>query len=296
MSKIILCKRLNVENNTIQEVIMETLKRSLGVYVPFAKSEIQRALAYRLSFLGGILGNVLQILIACYLWTAIFASTTATSLNGFTKNDMIIYIIFSTLTAMTIGGGTEWIIGGEVQSGEIAINLIRPINYQARLLSQAFGRITWQFTTVFVPIWVGLTIFQYFTSGKLPPHIGTIFIYFVSLFFSFIIWFFFNFCFGLLSFYVTYIWGLNVLKNAVVRFVSGFVIPIVFFPVWFQRIITFLPFASTNYTPVMIYLNKYSASETLKVLLIQVLWIIILYVCSVFFWRKATKKLTIMGG
>lgn len=275
---------------------MENLKLSLGVYVPFGKSEIQRALAYRLSFFSGILWNVFQILIACYLWTAIFGSTTATVINGFTRNDMISYIIFSTLTSMTIGSGIEWIIGGEVQSGEIAINLIRPINYQVRLLSHALGRIVWQFTTTFIPVWVGMTVYQYVTSGKLPPNIGTIFTYFLSLFLSFLIWFLFNFCFGLLAFYVTYIWGLNVFKNAVVRFISGSVIPIVFFPGWFQKLLAFLPFGSTNYTPVMIYLNKYTASETLKVLLIQMLWIIILFVFSRFFWRTATKKLTIMGG
>lgn len=275
---------------------METWKRSLGVYLPFAKSEIQRAMAYRLSFFGNILYNALQILIASYLWTAIFDSTTATVLNGFTKNDMIVYIIISSITAMAIGGGTEWVVGGEVQSGEIAINLIRPINYQVRLLSQALGGVIWQFIAIFLPIWIGMMVFRFINLGELPPHIGTIFTYFLSLFFSFIIWFLFNFCFGLMSFYVTYIWGLNVFKNAIVRFVSGSIIPIVFFPEWFQRILIFLPFGSTNYTPVMIYLNKYTAFETIKVLSIQVLWIIILYFCSEVFWRKAMKKLTIMGG
>lgn len=275
---------------------METWKRSLGVYVPFAKSEIQRALAYRLSFFGNILWNTLQIIIACYLWTAIFGSTTAVTINGFTKNDMIIYVIISCITAMTIGSGTEWIIGGEVQSGEIAINLIRPINYQARLISQALGRIIWQFIAIFLPIWIGMMVFRYFSLGELPPHIGTILTYFLSLFFSFIIWFLFNFCFGLMSFYVTYIWGLNVFKNAIVKFVSGSIIPIVFFPLWFQKILMFLPFGSTNYTPVMIYLNKYTAVETVKVLCVQAVWIIILYFCSEVFWKRATKKLTIMGG
>ena len=81
-----------------------------------------------------------------------------------------------------------------------------------------------------------------------------------------------------------------------VRFVSGSIIPIIFFPLWFQKFLMFLPFGSINYTPVMIYLNKYTGYETMKVLGIQVLWITILYLFSKFFWRKAIKKLTIMGG
>lgn len=275
---------------------MEKCKRMLGVYLPFAKSEIQRALAYRISFFGFILGDILQIAVSFYLWSAIFTSSSSPTMNGFTKNDMMVYIIISFITAMTIGSGTEWIIGGEVRSGEIAINLIRPINYRIRLMAQALGSIFWQFIAIFMPIWITMVSVRYFTLGELPPHIGTIGLYLLSLILGFIIWFLFNFCFGLFAFYVTYTWGLNMFKDTLVKFISGAIIPIVFFPDWFQKILMFLPFGSINYTPVMIYLNKYTGNETLRVLGIQVLWVIILYVFSRFLWSKATKRLTIMGG
>ena len=275
---------------------MEKCKRTLGVYLPFAKSEIQRALAYKVSFFGYILGDIFQIVIAFYLWSAIYSSSSSSTINGFTKNEMLVYIVMSFITAMTIGSGTEWVVASEVQSGEIAINLIRPINYKLRLISQSIGSIMWQFIAIFLPIWICMIGIRYFTIGELPPPIATLGTYLLSLIFSFIIWFLFNFCFGLMAFFVTYIWGLNVFKETVVRFVSGAIIPIIFFPLWFQQFLVFLPFGSINYTPVMIYLNKYTGHETLKVLGIQILWIIILYLFSKFFWGKAIKKLTIMGG
>ena len=170
---------------------METYKKTLGVYWPFAKSEIQRALAYRISFFGYILGDIFQILIAFYLWSAIFNSSSAPTINGFTKNEMMVYIVMSFITAMTIGSGTEWVVAHEVQSGEIAINLIRPINYKLRLMFQSIGSIMWQFIAIFLPIWIGMVSIRYFTLGELPPHIGTIGTYLLSLIFSFIIWFLF---------------------------------------------------------------------------------------------------------
>lgn len=275
---------------------MEKCKRMLGVYLPFAKSEIQRALAYRISFFGYVIGDILQIAVSFYLWSAIFNSSTKATMNGFTKNEIIVYIVISFITAMSIDSGTEWIVGGEVQTGEIAINLIRPINYKLRLLTQALGSVLWQFIAVFIPGWIALVGIRYFTLGLLPPHIGTVALYLLSLIFSFLIWFLFNFCFGLLAFYVTYIWGLNVFKNTIVKFLSGAIIPIIFFPAWFQNFLMFLPFGSINYTPVMIYLNKYSWYGTLQVLGIQILWVVILYLLSKFLWGKATKRLTIMGG
>lgn len=275
---------------------MEKCKRMLGVYLPFAKSEIQRALAYRIGFFGYVIGDILQIAVSFYLWSAIFNSSSKTTMNGFTKNEIIVYIVISFITAMSIDSGTEWVVGGEVQTGEIAINLIRPINYKLRLMTQALGTVAWQFIAIFIPVWIGLVSIRYFTLGLLPPNIVTIALYLLSLIFSFLIWFLFNFCFGLLAFYVTYIWGLNVFKNTIVKFLSGAVIPIIFFPAWFQNFLMFLPFGSINYTPVMIYLNKYSWLGTIQVLGIQVLWVIILYLLSKFLWGKATKRLTIMGG
>lgn len=275
---------------------MEFNKKTFKVYLPFARSEIQRALAYRLGFLGNVLANMLQIAVSLYLWSAIFNSASKSRINGFSKEEMLVYVIMSFLTSMTIGSGTEWIVSSEVRKGQIAINLIRPINYKLRLMAQSMGSIFWQFIVIFLPIWLGMIAIRYFTLGKLPPNIMTILTYMISLILSFIIWFLFNFSFGLAAFVVTYMWGLTMFKETIVKFVSGSIIPILFFPLWFQKILSFLPFGSINYTPVMIYLNKYNSYQTIKVLGIQVVWVIILFILSNFFWNKATKRLSILGG
>lgn len=275
---------------------MEVSKRLLGIYLPFVKSEIQMVLAYRVSFFSNILVTLLNLAVSYYLWLAIFNSASSATVNGFTKSQMLTYIIISFITARTIGSGTEWIVGREVQSGEIAINLIRPINYRLRLAMQSIGKILWQFVVIFLPVWICMVGYRYFISGESLPNIWILVSYLLSLIFSFTIWFLFNFCFGLMAFFVTYIWGLNVFKNTVVNFLSGAVIPIMFFPLWFQKFLMLLPFSSINYTPVMIYLNKYTLYEILEVMGIQILWIVLLYLFSEFVWRKAIKKLTIMGG
>ena len=275
---------------------MESSKRRIGVYIPFAKSEIQRALAYRLSFFAFILGDILQISVALYLWNAIFNSSSGTVINGFTKTQMLTYVVISFITVMSIGSGTEWIVGGEVQSGEIAINLIRPINYQIRLLFQALGSLFWQTIAISLPLWFVQTFVFYFSFGQPLPSLANIALYLVSLVMSFLIWFLFNFCFGLMAFYVTYMWGFNMFKETLIRFLSGAIIPLMFFPMWLQRLMSFFPFGSINYTPVMLYLGKFKGNEALKVLGVQLLWVVLLFVLSNVLWKKAINKLTIMGG
>ena len=51
-----------------------------------------------------------------------------------------------------------------------------------------------------------------------------------------------------------------------------------------------------TYTPVMIYLGKYQGLELLKVLLIQLVWVVLLYLFGSLIWRRVTKRLIVLGG
>ena len=50
------------------------------------------------------------------------------------------------------------------------------------------------------------------------------------------------------------------------------------------------------YTPVMIYLGKYSGGELCFVLARQAAWVIILYVLGSIIWKQVTKRLVVLGG
>lgn len=272
------------------------LKKRVRVYLPFAKSEIQRAMSYRTNFFMGTIAGLIQVFVTYYLWLAIFKSSSQNSINGFTVSDMIIYVFISNITARMVGSSVDMIIGSEVVKGDIAINLIRPINYRVRLLFQAIGSALYKFIAVSLPIWIGLIVVRFLTVHELPPSFTIILLYLGSSILSFLILFLFNFCFGMLSFYVTYIWGLRMCKNSILRFFSGEIIPLAFFPLWFQNFMNYIPFGAINYTPVMIYLQKLMGVQVIKAISIQVVWIAILLLLSHFVWNKATKKLMILGG
>jgi ABC-2 type transport system permease protein len=113
---------------------------------------------------------------------------------------------------------------------------------------------------------------------------------------GFIVSYLMNFCFGILAFYVTNMWGLSHLKEAALLFFSGQLIPIAFFPEAVQKIMQFFPFSSLNYIPVLIYLKKVSGIELLKALGVQFLWIALLFLLSKWMWNRAISKLVILGG
>ena len=63
--------------------------------------------------------------------------------------------------------------------------------------------------------------------------------------------------------------GFNLLKTSIVAFMSGSLIPLAFFPQVVSAILSLLLFSSLIYTPVMIIVGKYDASQMLQALLLQ---------------------------
>lgn len=276
--------------------MMPYLKSKFRLYWPFARGVIQTIMSYRVNFFMFVFGNLIRTFVLYYLWKAVFISSSNASLNGFTLNEMIIYIFMSSITAGTIATGTDHDIGHEVRDGSIAMNLIKPINYQVRMLYMSLGGFVYQFVFILIPVWVGLLAVRYFTIGELPPDIWTIILYMFSMILGFLVNYLMNFCYGLLAFYVTNMWGISHLKDAALLFFSGQLIPIAFFPLVLQKVMQFFPFSSLNYIPVMIYIKKVTGVALLQSLGVQVLWIVLLYLLSKWMWNRAVNKLVILGG
>lgn len=270
---------------------MKKIRRALRVYLPFARSEIQRAMAYRFRLVLWVISGYIYLVTSYFLWRAIYNSTETGVLNGFVFSEMIAYVLLIYAVIEITGSLAGWMIGREVSDGSIAMNLIRPINYSARVFSCAFGRNAFTAVVTALPL-VLITGIFFHTTTTLPQMI----LFLISIFLSFCITHFFDMCFSMISFYTTYIWGLQMLKYALLRFLSGGIVPFALLPGGLSRFFELLPFAGLGYTPVMIFLGKYQGRELLFFVGLQVFWLLFFWGLSVLLWRWAVKRLTILGG
>lgn len=275
---------------------MKTIRRMYNRYVPFTRSVLQKKMSYKFDFVMAIIGQLVKCFVIYFLWKAVYVNSDSAVMNGFTANDIILYVFMSTITINIVNNTVDAAIGNEVWDGTIAMNLIKPVNYQTRLFFESFAELFQGTVFIALPIWMGLVVVRFFTLAELPPSIFTVILYLLSAFLGFVILFLINFSFGILSFYVTNIWGIRNLKYAIMDFLSGVIIPIAFLPMWLQKILDFVPFSSISYFPVLIYLGKVTGSGIVFTLVLQVIWIGILYLISILLWNKATRRLTILGG
>lgn len=86
------------------------------------------------------------------------------------------------------------------------------------------------------------------------------------------------------------------MKNCIVAFLSGQTIPLSFFPNQVEQFFLLLPFASLNYTPVMVYMGKYNGITLIYSLAIQIFWVMFFWLFSKWLWHISIKHLSVQGG
>ena len=187
-------------------------------------------------------------------------------------------------------------VGEEIKYGNIVMRLIKPVNTDLSYLANEIGGNALKFIISTLPMIIGIEIYRFVAVGAFMFNIGNFALYLVSVILAYLLSFRVNLCFGFMAFYVKNLWGMNILKNSIINFLSGMLIPLAFMPEVLRKILEYMPFSSMSYTPVMIYMGKYDMTEIIFRLAVQAVWAVLLYALSKLIWIHAVKRLSVQGG
>lgn len=275
---------------------MNPLKKFLKTYLPFTKAGIQGATTYRVNFIAWFIGDIMICFVMYYVWRAVFLSSGSDTFNGFTMTDMVVFLFVSNLTGYLTGSDGSYEVGEEIRDGNIAMRLIKPVDFDMTFLFNELGGKSLTFTLIFIPMLLGVELYKYFAFGQVMFDVGTFALYMLSAAMSYLFSFYMNVCFGFMAFFLKNLWGFNILKDSVLRFVSGSLIPLAFMPGTLRTVLEWLPFASLSYTPVMIYMGKYAGTQVLLRLGLQLVWVVSFYLFSKLILSIAMRHVTVQGG
>jgi len=252
---------------------------------------IKQRLAYRSGLLFGILSTAISIVIFYFLWFAVFQD--AQYIQGYTFEMMATYVVFSRILAAQFSGGINGQMAEWIQNGNIATELLRPINFMRLLFLQRLGEFVQFILVRAVPVIIIAILFL----GITPPYNLVSFVLFLmSILFSIIMLFFIEFMVGLIAFYTFNHYGVLFAKSALLTLLSGGLLPITLFPGWLARFFELMPFMHMVFSPISMYLGMLSVSEAVVAMLSQVAWTLVLWLLAWLFYNKAIKKLTVQGG
>ena len=172
--------------------------KNIKAYFTFTKNSLERNLSYKANAIMFFLGDMVILSVTYYLWKAFYSSSSETILNGFSYNNMIVYVILSFVTQSVISTDVASTISREVMSGSISSNLIKPISYEKRMLFEGLGNVLYNFLLVFIAGFIAVIIVTISNGESLK--IINVLLYFVSIILSYFINFFYSYALGLLTF------------------------------------------------------------------------------------------------
>ena len=230
-----------------------------------------------------------------FVWKAVFESSDQETLYGFSYDNMVVYLFISFLSGYITYSDGSYALGKEIIDGSIVMRMIKPIDFDMCFLFQELGNKIISFSLIFLPITVGVEVYRFVINGRLMLDVPMLLLFLLSMILAYGINFFFNLSYGFLAFFLKNLWGTDIIKGAVVDFLSGATVPLAFMG-GFGKVLRFLPFASLSYTPVMIYMGMYSFAEIAFYLCLQLFWLVVFAVISKLILRLAMKRLVAHGG
>lgn len=289
--------------------------RELEKYFGFTSNAIKEMYAYKFRAMIWVLYDFVFLFVEYFLWKAIFEANGG-NMYDITLKQYIGYIVIGLLVAKITRCNIDFDISSEVKNGNIVMNLLKPYSYLKMNFAKHIGYTIGSAFT-FVPV----LIMVYLLAGFPEISMGTAIVFFISLGFAFVIGFLFSLIIGMLAFWLTNIWGLNLFKWNLVALFSGQMIainmlfkfgenglpntPLIFLSseamqMFFKAmgyIAYMLPFQSVFYTPSAIYSGMIGGGREVAIhIAIQIFWVIFMTAVIKLMWKRAQAKLTIMGG
>jgi ABC-2 type transport system permease protein len=265
----------------------------LKKYITLTRAGIIESLQFRLGTLVLIAGNILYLIVVYFLWKAIYASAGTDIVNGMTFSDTLIYLVLATALFNFMEMYIVWEMGRDIQSGKIALNLLKPMEYRSYEFWACSGAFVTQFFFTFLPTFAVVAIV---THGAI--HFGWNLLFFViSVIMAVSINYSIDFLVGTICLYTESIWGINIMKQVIVMLLSGATVPIAFFPEPLKTIVYYLPFQSIYNAPLTMLLDDASQPQTvLTTLGVQLFWCIAMTILSKLFWKVSLRQITVNGG
>ena len=264
------------------------------LYVAVALSSFRRYSTYTAATLAGIFTNSVFGVIISFSYIALWKQNPTA--GGYDVTDALTYCGLAQAMIMTVAvwnGGTTDDVAERIRTGDVAIDLYRPVSFLGWFLAGDLGRAAYHLLTRgLAPTVVGWLLFDIRWPGTPAASLGVL----VSIVLAVVVSFAMRFLFASTAFWLMDAQGPRMLSGVLALFWSGMVLPLVIFPGALKQVALALPWASYLQTPADIWLGHRTGNEVLEGLGLQVFWVLVLLALCHLVLEAATRKVVVQGG
>ena len=264
------------------------------LYLAVAARSFRRFSTYRTATLAGVFTNSVFGVIYSYAYLALWHHRP--DAGGYSATDAVTYVWLGQALLMTTalwGGGTTDDLAERIRTGDVAIDLYRPVGLIGWYLAGDVGRAAYHLLARgAAPTVLGLLLFHIALPSSAAAGIGFV----LSLGLAIVTSFAIRFLVACSAFWLLDQTGMRMLSGVLAIFLSGMTLPLVIFPEPLRSIALALPWASYLQTPVDIWLGQRSGMSVLDGLALQALWVVVLLWLCRLMLDTATRRVVVQGG
>lgn len=266
----------------------------LGLYLGVASRAFRRYSTYRAATLAGIFTNSVFGVIYSFAYLALWEQRP--DAGGYDAGDAVTFVWLGQALLMTValwGGGSTDDLAERIRTGDVAIDLYRPVGIVGWYLAGDLGRATYHLLTRgLAPTLIGLVVF----GISLPHSAAAAVCFVVSVALAVVVSFTLRFLVSCTAFWLFDATGPRILSGALALFFSGMTLPLVLFPGWLGVLAQSLPWSAIVQVPNDIWLGRHAGTDLVGALAFQVGWATVLLGTCRLVLGVATRRVVVQGG
>ncbi|HJR80006.1 MAG TPA: ABC-2 family transporter protein [Anaerolineales bacterium] len=263
----------------------------MKIFWSFTRQAFQFIAAYRFDFFAEILLTLLRMYSVYWVWRILY--TQRPGAFGVDMQQMITYGVLGMALEIFMWSRPQHYMARQVKSGAIDTDLMKPLDFHLHMLARSVGETLVGLTVLAIP---ALAIAYFVLGVNLPPNSLTAFLFGISLILGYLVLFHLNFLIGSLAIVALDIRHINWAYYSMVRFFGGQLVPLWLFPPWLAWLAGALPFQSTYFIPMSIYIGTFAGAEAIQAIAFQGVWLVVLVLLSRILWNWAYRRLVVQGG
>lgn len=257
-----------------------------------ARAGYARWSTYRQAALAGVFVNTVFGVIKLSILFGV-ADAAGGTVAGYDRASLSTYAWLSQglIGVVMVFSWTE--IADRVRTGDIAVDLARPLDLQLGWLAADLGRAAWGLVSrALVPLAFGALVY-----GLSVPHDPTaIALLPVSVVLAVVVSFAGRFVVNLVAFWTTEVRGPVLVYVLLSGLLGGHIIPLQLFPHWLAVVAYATPFPALMQLPLDLATGQATGAGVLLRVGVQVLWAVVLLVVGRVVLARATRRLVVQGG
>jgi ABC-2 type transport system permease protein len=238
------------------------------------KAETNRLVTYRAQFWFELVASsAVELLVAFYIWKAVFESSGALLIDNYSFNSMLLYVVVAIFFSQATRGTGVGTFQREIYEGSLTRYLIYPLSIYSYKLGTFLPRSVFAVGQLVIALIIYNIFFEW--PQEISFNIINIIFGLITLMLACLIYFYMIVCIESLAFWVDNVWALSYTLQIAVVFLSGKLIPLDLFPAWGKSLVEFSPFPYFAYIPAQVSLGFIPYDSFFNILFIELVWLVV---------------------